>query len=112
VKNLRDNPASESDAERNVTLAEHQRHCLSPDRLCEVVGRHVIFRPAHGDRSHSYELLHSPRLLVVQDNVEVVANRDEAVYSTVMETPSYRFTMETATNSHPGKKTEIGESTQ
>lgn len=102
VKNLRDNPVSESDAERNRTLAEHQRHCVSPDRLYEAVGRHVMFRPADGDRSETYELLHSPRLLVVQDNVEVVASRDEAVYSTVLETPSYRFTMETATDHHPG----------
>jgi hypothetical protein len=111
VKNLRDNPVSESDAERNRTLAEHQRHCVSPDRLYEAVGRHVMFRPADGDRSETYELLHSPRLLVVQDNVEVVASRDEAVYSTVLETPSYRFTMETATDHHPGKKTDVGECT-
>jgi hypothetical protein len=105
VGNLRVSPVSEQDVECNVQLAEHQRHCVSPDRLFEVVCSRVQFRPQHGERSHSYELLHSQRLLVVQDNVEVVEHRDAALYSTVMETPSYRFTMETATNNRPGKKT-------
>ena len=105
VKTLRKNPVSEYDVKHNVTLAEHQRHCVSPDRLYETVRRRVLFRRADEDSSQSYELLHSPRLLVVQDNVEVVEHRDDAVYSTVMETPSYRFTMETATDNHPGKKT-------
>jgi hypothetical protein len=95
---------SERDVERNVGLAEHQRHCVSPDRLLEAVYSHVQFRAQHGERSHSYELLHSPRLLVVQDNVEVVEHRDAALYSTVTESPSYRFTMETATNNRPGKQ--------
>jgi hypothetical protein len=104
VKALRKSPVSERDAELNVGLAEHQRHCVSPDRLCEAVRRRVLFRPEHGERSHSYELLHSPRMFVVQDNVEVVEHRDAAVYSTVVETPSYRFTMETATDNRPGKK--------
>jgi hypothetical protein len=103
VGNLRISPAAERDAERNVGLAEHQRHCLSPDRLHEAVSRRVRFRPQHGERSHSYEMLHSPRLLVVQDNVEVVQHRDAAEYSTVMETPSYRVTLETATDDRPGK---------
>lgn len=105
VGNLRVSPVSDRDAERNVELAEHQRHCVSPDRLFEVACSHVRFRPQHGERSRGYELLHSPRLLVVQDNVEVVEHRDAALYSTVMETPSYRFTMATATNNKPGKKT-------
>jgi hypothetical protein len=105
VAKLRKSPASERDAERNVGLAEHLRHCVSPDRLCEAVWRHVLFRPEHGDRSHNYELLHSPRMFVVQDNVEVVENRDAALYSTVVEAPSYRFTMETATDNRAGKGT-------
>lgn len=101
---LRKSPASERDAERNVGLAEHQRHCVSPDRLCEVVRRRVLFRTEHGERSHSYEPLHSPRVFMVQDNVEVVEHRDAALYSTVVETPSYRFTMETTTDNRPGKR--------
>jgi hypothetical protein len=105
VSSLRVSPVSERDAQRNVELAEHQRHCISPDRLLEVVCSHVQFKHQHGERIHSYELLHSPRLLVVQDNVEVVEHRDAVLYSTVMETPSYRFTMENATNNRPGKKT-------
>jgi hypothetical protein len=103
VTALRKSPASERDAERNVSLAEHQRHCVSPDRLCEAVRRRVLFRPEHGERGHSYEVLHSPRMFVVQDNVEVVEHRDAALYSTVVEAPSYRFTMEPATNNRPGK---------
>jgi hypothetical protein len=105
VTTLRKTPASEGDAERNVELAEHQRHCVSPDRLCEAVRRRVLFRTEHGERGQSYELLHSPRVFVVQDNVEVVEQRDAAVYSTVVEAPSYRFTMETPPESRPGKRT-------
>jgi hypothetical protein len=107
VTTLRNRPASERDVELNVSLAEHQRHCVSPDRLCDAVRRRVLFRPEHGERSHSYELLHSPRMFVVQDNVEVVEHRDAAVYSTVVETPSYRFTMETATDNRPGRRPSI-----
>jgi hypothetical protein len=102
VTALRKTLASEGDAQRNFDLAEHQRHCVSPDRLCELVRRRVLFRP---ERSHSYEPLHAPRVFVVQDNVEVVEHRDAAVYSTVVEAPSYRFTMETVTDSRPGKGT-------
>jgi hypothetical protein len=108
VTALRKSPASERDAERNVALAEHQRHCISPDRLCEAVRRRVLFRAEHGDRSHSYETLHSPRVFVVQDNVEVVEHRDEAVYCTVVEAPSYRFTMENATDNRSGKQPAAG----
>jgi len=102
VNTLRDNPVSEGDADLNKALAEHQRYCISPDRLFEVVRRHVLFRPAHGEGSRSYELLHSPRLMVVQDNVEVGEPRDEAVYATVTDTPNYRFIMEPTTNNRPG----------
>jgi hypothetical protein len=105
VKTLRDNPVSEGDAHRNKALAEHHRYCISPDRLYEVVRHRVLFRPAHGERSHSYELLHSPRLMVVQENVEVGEPRDEAVYATVTGTPNYRFIMERTTNYRPGKNT-------
>jgi hypothetical protein len=96
---------SEGDADRNKALAEHHRYCISPDRLYEVVRRRVLFRPTHGARSSSYELLHSPRLMVVQDNVEVGEPRDEAVYATVTGTPNYRFIMEPTTNNRPGKNT-------
>ena len=105
VKNLRDKPASEGDDFRNKALEQHQRHCISPDRLYEVVRRRVLFRPEHGQHSNRYELLHSPRLMVVQDNVEVKEPQDEAVYSTVMGTPNYRFVMEAAINNRQGKKT-------
>lgn len=102
VKALRDNKASEGDADRNKALERHHKYCISPDRLYEVVRRRVLFRPTHGERSHSYELLHSPRLMVVQDNVEVGEPREEAVYATVTGTPNYRFVMEPTTNNRPG----------
>jgi len=105
VKTLRDAPVSEGDANHNKALAEHDRHGISPDRLYEVVRRRVLFRPEHGERSRSFELLHSPRLMVGQDNAEVGAPRDEAVYATVTGTPNYRFVMETTTNNRPGKNT-------
>lgn len=97
---------SEGDAERKKALAEHHRYCISPDRLDEVVRRRVLFRTAHGERSHSYEQLHSTRLMVAQDNVEVVQQlRDEVVYATVQGAPNYRFAMEPTTKKRSGKNT-------
>lgn len=103
MKALRDTQVSEGDADRNKALAQHHRHCISPDRLSEVVRRRVLFRPTNGERSRSYELLHSPRLMLVQDNVEVGEPRDDAIYATVTDTPNYRFVMEATTNKRPGK---------
>jgi hypothetical protein len=105
VKTLRDSKVSEGDVDRNKALAQSHRYCFSPDRLYEVVRRRVLFRPTHGERSVSYELLHSPRLMVVQENVEVGEPREEAVYATVTGTPNYRFVMEPTTNNLPGKNT-------
>lgn len=102
VQTLRGTHVSEVDVDRNKALAEHHRYCISPDRLYEVVRRRVLFRPTHGKRSHSYELLHSPRLMVDQENVEVGEPRTEAVYATVTGTPHYRFVMEPTTNNRPG----------
>jgi hypothetical protein len=99
------NLESDGDADRRKGLAEHQRYCITPDRLYDVVRRRVLFRHTHGERSGSYELLHSPRLMVVQENIEVVKKRDDAVYATVTGTPNYRFVMETTTNNRPGKNT-------
>jgi len=105
VKTLKDNPASEGDALYDKALADDHRHCISPDRLYEVVRSRVLFRPAHGEGSHSYEPLHSPRLVVVQDNFEVNEPRVEAVYATVAGPTIYHLITEPTTNNRPGKNT-------
>lgn len=94
VGNLRVRPVSNKDTERNSGLAEHQRYCLSPDQLYEAVGRWVRFRPQHGERSHTYELLHAPRLFITPENVEVLENIDTEQYSTVTNATSYYFSLE------------------
>jgi len=99
---MRANLESEGDADRKKGLAEHQRYCITPDRLYDVVRQRVLFRHRHGERSKSYEMLHSPRLMVVQENIEVVEKRDEAVYATLTGTNNYRFVMEPTTNNRPG----------
>ncbi|KAJ4436442.1 hypothetical protein ANN_19075, partial [Periplaneta americana] len=94
VGNLRVRPVSNKDTERNSGLAEHQRYCLSPDQLYEAVGRWVRFRPQHGERSHTYELLHAPRLFITPENVEVLENIDTEQYSTITNATSYYFSLE------------------
>jgi hypothetical protein len=106
VKKLGANLKSEGDADFNKGLRDYHRYCITPDRLYDVVRHRVLFRRhRHGVHSSSYELLHWPRQMVVQENIEVVEKREEAVYATVTSAHNYRVVMEPTTDKRPGKIT-------
>ncbi|XP_067013083.2 uncharacterized protein [Anabrus simplex] len=112
VNTLRSTSQTDSEANRNKQLEKQQRHCITPDRLHQLVARRVQYRPQHGDNKHVLETIHPQRLIVVQDNVEIMQGRDSGHYGDDTSEITYTLSMETAspgyvklyTNTLPAKR--------
>lgn len=80
--------------EKTKRIAEHLKTVLLPDPVHDAVDRKVKFQARHGPVKHQLLSLDTQTMYVVFDNIEVSQPDDTTLYSTLSNTPAYKFVME------------------